>query len=309
MPPTLPAPRPGPRRAPPHGPTAHRARARPWARALLLAGRRGRMQGGGPAPRESSGHRSTPAPMSSGDPAPGGVVCRPQLPPGPGSWRPRPWGSRFGDVTWARIAPGGLARIELRWIMSRWARTARGEADCVALGSHCASRARPPWPGPHRLRSPWNSARTVPGPALAGWARIGSGPGISLSGPGFTQAGPGPRLPGPRRCGVGRTDPGAVVDPVLIPFHPAPAGSARSSLNPRARTSSRRARGLSDDLAGYPAISRTAVTASAGPRGPFPGARIRGRPHRIICYAASPPLRPFTLCYAPFSRTVKGEGA
>ena len=59
----------------------------------------------------------------------------------------RPWGSRFGDVTWARIAPGGLARIELRWIMSRWARTARGEADCVALGSHCASRARPPWAG------------------------------------------------------------------------------------------------------------------------------------------------------------------
>ena len=59
--------------------------------------------------------------------------------------RPRPRGSRFGDVTWARIAPDGLARIELRWIMSRWARTARGEADCVALGSHCASRARPPW--------------------------------------------------------------------------------------------------------------------------------------------------------------------
>ena len=30
-----------------------------------------------------------------------------------------PRGSRFGDVTSGRIAPGGLARIERRWIMSR----------------------------------------------------------------------------------------------------------------------------------------------------------------------------------------------
>ena len=30
-----------------------------------------------------------------------------------------PWGSRFGDVTWARIAPGVLARIERRRILSR----------------------------------------------------------------------------------------------------------------------------------------------------------------------------------------------
>ena len=144
-----------------------RAPARPAARAHRTPGEgrgngRGRSswQGGAGGRRaaapplgESSGHCSTPAPTSSGDPAPGGVVCRPQLPPGPGSWRPRPWGSRFGDVTWARIAPGGLARIELRWIVSRWARTARGEADCVALGSHCASRARPPWPGPRRSDS------------------------------------------------------------------------------------------------------------------------------------------------------------
>ena len=34
--------------------------------------------------------------------------------------------------------------------MSRWARTARGEVDCVALSSHCASRARPAPAGPHR---------------------------------------------------------------------------------------------------------------------------------------------------------------
>ena len=30
----------------------------------------------------------------------------------------RPWGSRFGDVTSARIVRGELARIELRWISS-----------------------------------------------------------------------------------------------------------------------------------------------------------------------------------------------
>ena len=134
------------------------------------------------------------------------------------------------------LCRAGLARREVRRTASRWARIAQAGPGPRRFG-------------PHRLRSPWNSARTAPGPALAGWARIGSGPGISLSGPGFTQAGPGPRRPDPRRCGVGRTDPGAVVDPVPVPFHPAPAGSARSSLNPRARTSSRRARGLPGDLA------------------------------------------------------------
>ena len=41
---------------------------------------------------------------------------------------------------------------------------------------------------------------------------------------------------------------------------------ARSSLNPRARTSSRRARGLSDVLGGYPTISRTAAPGAAAPR-------------------------------------------
>ena len=83
---------------------------------------------------------------------------------------PRPWGSRFGDVTSGRIVRGGLARIELGRIPSRWARTARGGVDCVALGSHCASRTRP-----------------APAP----------GPGISLSGAGITQAGPAPPRPGP----------------------------------------------------------------------------------------------------------------
>ena len=41
---------------------------------------------------------------------------------------------------------------------------------------------------------------------------------------------------------------------------------ARSSLNPRARHSGRRARGLSDVLGGYPAISRTAAPGAAAPR-------------------------------------------
>ena len=41
---------------------------------------------------------------------------------------------------------------------------------------------------------------------------------------------------------------------------------ARSSLNPRARHSGRRARGLSDDLGGYPTISRTAAPGAAAPR-------------------------------------------
>ena len=54
---------------------------------------------------------------------------------------PHPWGSRFGDVTWARIVRGGIARIERGLIPSRWDRTARAGVDFVALGSHCASRA------------------------------------------------------------------------------------------------------------------------------------------------------------------------
>ena len=60
------------------------------------------------------------------------------------SARIRPGGSRIGDVTWARIVRGVLARIEFRRIPSRWARTARGGVDFVALGSHYASRAGSP---------------------------------------------------------------------------------------------------------------------------------------------------------------------
>ena len=63
--------------------------------------------------------------------------------PRPGGSGRQPRGSRIGDVTWARIVRGGLARIERRRIVSRWARTARGGVDCVALGSHYAIRVRP----------------------------------------------------------------------------------------------------------------------------------------------------------------------
>ena len=94
----------------------------------------------------------------------------------------RPWGSRFGDVTSGRIAPGGLARIECRRIPSRWARI------------------------------------TQVRPAPAGFVR-------SL------------------------------------------LGSASTSLNPRDRTSGRRARGLSDDLGDYPTISRTRAATGREPHG------------------------------------------
>ena len=135
--------------------------------------------------------------------------------------------------------------------MSRWARTARGEADCVALGSHCASRARPA------------QVRSASAPVA-----------LEL---GAHRPGPGPRLPGPRRCGVGRTDPGAVVDPVPAPFHPAPAGSARSSLNPRARLLEVRARGLPGDLASQVTISRPRPGRVRPGREPGPGPRRRTR--------------------------------
>ena len=53
---------------------------------------------------------------------------------------------------------------------------------------------------------------------------------------------------------------------------------ASTSLNPRARTSGRRARGLSDVLGGYPAISRTAAPGAAAPR--TPGRALRPRERR-----------------------------
>ena len=117
---------------------------------MLLGSRESRS----PSPSGQRRHCDTPrvgerrhSGPSAGQPPPrdapwvGGALTRSRS-PARRPPEPRLWGSRFGDVTWARIAPGGIARIERRRIMSRRARTARGGADCVAPGSHCASRFR-----------------------------------------------------------------------------------------------------------------------------------------------------------------------
>ena len=110
---------------------------------------------------------------------------------------PHPRGSRFGDVTWARIVPGGLARIERRGISSRWACTARGGMDSVELIWHYASQARPaPAPAaPGLVREP---ARGRRGPD-ADPRPIPSRPGRPAS----TSPNPRARTPGRRARGLG----------------------------------------------------------------------------------------------------------
>ena len=54
-------------------------------------------------------------------------------------------GSRFGDVTSARIVRGGLARIKRRWIASDRARTARAGMD---FGERTWNYVSRPWGGP-----------------------------------------------------------------------------------------------------------------------------------------------------------------
>ena len=93
-------------------------------------------------PRRSGRPRSCRPRRPPASPPPPGKSFRPTDPVPPPARPPHPRGSRFGDVTWARIAPGGLARIERGRIPSRWARTARGGVDRVALSSHYASRTR-----------------------------------------------------------------------------------------------------------------------------------------------------------------------
>ncbi len=98
--------------------------------------------------RCGSGRPRLCGPRHPSAPCPWGVQRpgRTRGPRGPGR---RPRGSRIGDVTWARIVRVGLAGIERRRIPSRWARTARGGMDFVALGSHYASRD---WPAPAPAR-------------------------------------------------------------------------------------------------------------------------------------------------------------
>ena len=161
--------------------------------------------------------------------------------------RPRPRGSRSGDVTWARIVRGGLARIERGRIPSRWARAVRGGVDGVALGSHCASRSR---------------------------VRTGSGPGIPLSGPAIyasrSRSRPAWARPAPARGRSGsRRGPG----PGPRPIPPRPGS--------RDRRATREIMPLADVLAGRPAISTPALAGRVmiprPGRSPRPGAAVRTR--------------------------------
>jgi len=90
------------------------------------------------------------------------------------------------------------------------------------------------------------------------WARITQA-GLSACrprpAPGSVRAAPGIG----REPARGRRRPG----PGPAPSRPAPAGSARSSLDPRERLPEVRARGSSDDLGGYPTISRPGDTPGA----------------------------------------------
>ena len=125
---------------------------------------------------------------------------------------------------------GGLARIERRRIPSRWARTARGGVDCVALGSHYASRT---W-----FTSP-RGPRAAPGPARPG----------SLLGPGPHR----PTRAGPR---------GASLGVVAIP-----AGSSASRGPPARETDARWIGAAVREIAGVPAMVavRPAVALLEGP--------------------------------------------
>ena len=126
----------------PH-PRLPRARLRPWGVQRPACRPSSTWAASGPAPGESRGPAAPAAPAGPGA-CSGESGTRPgtRRVPARGSGR-QPRGSRIGDVTSGRIASGGLARIERRRIVSRWARTARGGVDCVALGSHYASRVRP----------------------------------------------------------------------------------------------------------------------------------------------------------------------
>ena len=70
------------------------------------------------------------------------------------------------------------------------------------------------------------------------------------------------------------------------------APCARSSLNPRARLLEVRARGLSDDLGGYPAISRTATLASDAARHRDAAGPRHWRARRRVCHGGSASTAP-----------------
>ena len=88
-------------------------------------------------------------------------------------------------------------------------------------------------------RAPWRAV-----------ARLGEVHDVNTGADTRTEGG---RRPGGCPVRPHRPRPSNAADPAQAPR------SARSPLNPRERTSSRRSRGLPGDLAGYPAISRTAT--------------------------------------------------
>ena len=195
---------------------------------------------------------------------------------------PAPWGSRFGDVTSGRIVRGGLARIELGRIPSRWARIAQAgpgpswprPRDLVERSWNYASRPAPPRPGPP---SPPDRKNTTP-------RDLTRRPGLDRATPVSTSLSPAPGRPGagPAGCSSSRVRRrprqrrlGAVASPVPVPTPSrlVPAGSARSPDNPRARHLTREHVYQRYVLEGYPAISAP-TRRSHGPG----GARCRGAP-------------------------------
>ena len=147
-----------------------------------------------------------PARCPSARAAPGGSRFGTASPKGGRDPRLRPRRSRSGDVIWARIVRGGIARIALRRILSRWARTARAGADSVALGSHGASRGglrrvglalRKPAPGSTVLGSVAADAMSDLRSALAPTRAIAAGSSSSRPEPVAEPAPPGEER---RRC-------------------------------------------------------------------------------------------------------------
>ena len=135
-------------------------------------------------------------------------------------------------------------------------------------------------------------ARREAGWIVLRWARITQA-GLSACrprpAPGSVRAAPGIG----REPARGRRRPG----PGPAPSRPAPAGSARSSLNPRERLLEVRARGLSDDLGGYPTISRPGDT---------PGAAGSGMWVKLKCTRApTPPARRGSISRPPPVRSTR----
>ena len=184
-------------------------------------------------------------------------------------------GSRGSN--WGGFRRAGLARREVGWTASRWARIAQAgpgpswprPRDLVERSWNYASRPAPPRLGPP---SPPDRKNTTPRD-LTRRIRVGPvstslspAPGRPGAGGVFQFAGPSSSPPAPTR---GRREPG----PGSTPSRLVPAGSAKSPDNPRARHLTREHVYQRYVLEGYPAISAP-TRRSHGPG----GARCRGAP-------------------------------